>query len=244
MKKVFALVLALCVAVCSAALAIEDPIKNQTKYPVAKEPITLSVFNSAHAYTRVEFGVLPIWERMREMTNISLNFETYKTDVAEKLTLRLTEAVLPDVIYKVGLDNAVVVKYAQDGIIVPITGYLKEYAPNYYYQIENDPVLKASVTMSDGEIYGFAYIVSAPSSMSTPWSVRTEWLEKLGYDEVPAGLNELKDMLIKFRDSDMNGNGEKDEVGLISNRISNLLWHFYGAFNIGTPLHLLRDPAQ
>lgn len=234
MKKTLALILTLCLLMAVPAYAIEDPIPNQTAFPLTQEPITLQVFNWAHNYTRGEFGTQKIWERMEKLTNVHLEFETYRSDIEQHLNVRMADEVLPDVIYKVGLDNATVLKLAKDGVIVPITDYLKEYAPHYWYQIENEPALKNFVTMEDGEIYGFTYIVSAPTSVATGINVRKQWLTELGYEDVPTDLQELKELLIKFRDSDLNGNGEKDEVGLISRNYTNLLWYFYGAFGIGT----------
>lgn len=234
MKRLLLLTLAALLLWTPAALAIEAPLSYTGTFPIAKDPITLTAFNMAGTYTRGEFKDLKIWQYLAEKTNISWEFESYMTEVNEKLTLRLTSNQLPDVLYKVALDNATVLKYAQEGILVPITSYLKEYAPNFYYQIQNDPSLKAFLTIEDGEIYGFNYIVSAANFLTPPVLVQGDWLKALGYDKVPEDLTELKELLIKFRDSDLNGNGQKDEVGLIGTSFENILRLFRGSFGIGT----------
>ena len=153
------------------------------------------------------------WKWLTEQTNIGFKFESYTDDIiTEKLALKMTGNELPDLFFKCALDNATVLKYAQEGIFIPITDYLEEYAPHFYYQIENDPSLRAFLTMSDGEIYGFNYIISASNYMTPPVFVNGEWLRELGYEEVPEDLDALKELLIKVRDTDLNGNGEKDEV--------------------------------
>ena len=67
MKKNLALILTLCLLMAVPAYAIEDPIPNQTAFPLTQEPITLQVFNWAHNYTRGEFGTQKIWERMEKL---------------------------------------------------------------------------------------------------------------------------------------------------------------------------------
>ncbi len=234
MKRLTVLVLALLMALSSTALAIEPPIPFEGEFPFSETPITLTCFNMAGSYTRGAFGDQKIWQYLKEKTNIGFEFESYQTEIPEKLALKMASNDLPDLFFKVQLDNATVLKYAQEGVFVPITPYLEEYAPHFYYQLENDPSLKAFLTMEDGEIYGFNYIVNADNFMTPPMFVNKTWLEALGYDEVPADLTEFKELLIKVRDSDLNSNGKKDEVGYISTSLEILLQTFYGAFGIGT----------
>lgn len=236
MKKLFALLVILTLLTSlPTALAITDPLPFQGTFPFAKEPIELKVFNMKGVYSRGDFNELECWKWLKEKTNIGMTFESYTDDVIqEKLALKLVSKDLPDLFFKCAMDNAMVLKYAQEGTLIPITPYLKEYAPHFYHQIENDPSLRAFLTMADGEIYGFNYIVSASNFMTPPVFVNGEWLEKLGYKEVPADLAEFKEMLIKARDTDLNGNGEKDEVPLISTSLDMLYRMFSGAFGINT----------
>lgn len=234
MKRLTVLVMVLLLAMSSTALAIEPPLPYAGEFPFSQSPITLTCFNMAGSYTRGAFQDQKIWQYLKEKTNIAFEFESYQTEIPEKLALKMVSNDLPDVFYKVQLDNATVLKYAQEGVFVPLTPYLEEYAPNFYYQIQNDPSLKAFLTMEDGEIYGFNYIVSADNFMTPPVFVNGAWLKELGYDAVPEGLAAFKDLLIKVRDSDLNGNGQKDEIGYIATSLDALLQIFYGAFGIGT----------
>ena len=45
------------------------------------------------------------------------------------------------------------------------------------------------------------------------WWINKNWLEKLNL-AVPTTTEELKNVLIAFRDNDPNGNGQKDEIPL------------------------------
>lgn len=236
MKRLLSALLVLAMAMsASCALAIEEPLPFQGEFPFSEEPITLDVFNMQGVYTRGEFQDMECWKWLTEQTNIDFKFESYTDDIiTEKLALKMTGNELPDLFFKCALDNATVLKYAQEGIFIPITDYLEEYAPHFYYQIENDPSLRAFLTMSDGEIYGFNYIISASNYMTPPVFVNGEWLRELGYEEVPEDLDALKELLIKVRDTDLNGNGEKDEVPLIATSLDKLYFLFAGAFGINT----------
>ena len=237
MKRIVSLVMALCLvlSVFSAAFAYEDPQPFTGTFPLSDEPITLNVFTTDVYYKQCDFQDIQLWDYMKNLTNVDLQFEAYSSDdVSEKFSLMLTRSddQLPDVIFRVDQTQAQVEQLISEGIIVPITDYLEEYAPNYWYQIQHNPALKAYLTMNDGEIYGFAELHYAKNYLTTPIFVQDEWLKALGYDEVPADTEEFKQLLIKFRDSDLNGNGEKDEVGLIATSLVGLIRMFYGAFGI------------
>lgn len=241
MKKMIALVLMLCLmlSVCAPAMAAAypDPIPFEGSFPFSEEPIEMTAFTTDVYYKRCDFQDIAIWPYLAEKTNVSFKFEAYpESDITEKFSLLLTKPTeqLPDVIYRVGLSNAEVMKLADEGIIVPITDYLEEYAPHFWYQIQQNPSLKAYLTMNDGEIYGMNELEYATNYVTPPVFVHGEWLKALGYDEVPADTEEFKQMLIKFRDSDLNGNGEKDEVGVIATSLKGLLRMFTGAFGINT----------
>lgn len=239
MKKLTALVLALCVLLTMSvsALAFEDPQPQTLPFPITEDPITLNVFTTDLLYKQCDFQDVEIWKYMAEKTGISLNFEVYDSEsVAEKFSLMMTrkDEDLPDVILRCDQTQAQVQQLVDEGIIVPITDLLPEYAPNFWYQIQHNPSLKAYLTMNDGEIYGMNELHYAKNYLTQPMFVQNEWLKALGYDEVPADTEELKQMLIKFRDSDLNGNGEKDEVGFIATGFEGLMRCFAGAFGVNT----------
>ena len=239
MKKWIAFVLMTCMllSVGSGALAFEEPLKYQGTFPFSETPIELTAFTTDVYYKQCDFNDIAIWPYLAEKTNISFDFEAYSDDIVnEKLSLMLTRSddELPNVIFRVGMSNADVMELAEEEIIVPITDYLEEYAPNYWHMIQENPALKAYVTMNDGEIYGFCELYYADNYMTSPVFVQQEWLNALGYDKVPEDLEELKQLLIAFRDSDLNGNGEKDEVGLIATSLDSLVRLFTGAFGINT----------
>ena len=204
------------------------------EFPIVEEPITLKCFATYGAYNKGDFNELPIWKEYEKKTNIKVEFEAYPMgDHTEKFSLKMATNDLPDFFMKVSLSNSDITKYAQEGSLVPITPYLEDYAPNYFKQVENDSNLKATVTNSDGNIYGFAYLVTSGPAQTRPIFINEKWLGKLG-EKVPSTTDELKQLLIKVRDADLNGNGKADEIPLISNNV-NLVDHmFRGSFGVGS----------
>src|SRR5690606_34001955 len=68
-----------------------------------------------------------------------------------------------------------------------------------------------------------------------------EWLKNIGYDAAPTTLEELEDVLIKFRNNDPDNNGKKDTYGISargkdtlgSNQIFNTVFAAYGIRSSG-----------
>lgn len=232
MKKWFALLLAIAMLGTTAFAAV-DPCPNTTEFPLTEEPITISCLNWAYSYTRGEFKDQMFWSKLEEMTGIHIEFETYYSDIQEKLSLTLASYDLPDMFYKINLSNTNIWKYAQDDVFAPISDYL-DVMPSFNYQLENMPGLKKAISMSDGKFYGFPYIVSCDAATTLPIYVNGEWLDALNYETVPNTLEGLEEMLIAARDSDMNGNGEADEIPLIATGITSIYNVFKGSFGLAT----------
>ncbi len=232
MKKFFALLLVLAM-LCTAAYAAVDPCPNTTVFPLVEEPITLTCLNWAYSYTRGEFGEQMFWKELEKMTNIHIEFETYYSDIDEKFSLALAASQLPDFFYKINTSKTNVWKYAQDEVFVPISDYL-DVMPSLSYQLDNMAGLRKAIAQSDGKIYGLPYIVSCDAACTMPIFVNGTWLEKLGYAEMPSDLEGLKKILVEARDSDMNGNGQADEIPLAATDVSVIYNVFKGSFGLGT----------
>ena len=226
MKKLLSLLLAL-MLLCSTAMA--------AAYPCVDEPITMTAFATAGPYTKGDFNDLAMWRVMEELTGITMNFEAAPSgQSAEKLGLLFASNKLPEIIFKTSLSNDNVVNYAEEGQLIPIDPYLEEYAPNFYAILEAQPEIRKAITMADGHIYGFPYLVTAsPSNCSPKLFINTKALEAIG-KEAPTTLDELTDVLRAFKDNDYNGNGAADEVAWAADGYVQLTKALYGTFGLGT----------
>ena len=226
MKKLFSLFLAL-VLLCSTGFA--------ATYPCVDEPVTMTAFATAGPYTKGDFNDLAIWRVMEELTGIKIDFEAAPSgQSAEKLGLLFAANTLPDIIFKTGLTNDNIITYAEEGQLIPIDPYLEEYAPNFYAMLEAQPEIRKAVTMSDGHIYGFPYLVTAsPSNCSPKLFINTKALEAIGA-QAPTTLDELTEVLRAFKTSDYNGNSAEDEVPWASDGYGQITKALYGTFGLGT----------
>ena len=107
------------------------------------------------------------------------------------------------------------------GVLTPIEDYVldPEKTPFFHALPENmQAEMLAVMKQPDGHIYGFAEYTSNPSANNPEkmW-INSAWLEKLEI-EVPTTTEELKNVLIAFRDGDPNGNGIQDEIGVYGRR--------------------------
>ena len=132
------------------------------------------------------------------------------------------------------ITNANITNYAAEGQLVAIDGLMETYSPNFYAMMQETPEILKAVTMADGHIYGYPYIVTAaPSSVSPKLFYNAKWAQQAGF-EPAATLDELTEQLRAFKTSDWNGNGAADEIPLTSQTLAVLLNAFYGSFGLLT----------
>ena len=143
-------------------------------------------------------------------------------DIGQKLPILVNSgSELADMLCT-SLDNTVVWSWAQQGVLVPLTEYWQnpEMTTHLYNRVADlgcDPALVdqmlGNVTMPDGEIYTLpSYDQNLWNLMPYRMRLNMAWLEQAGL-AVPDTLDELRDLLIYFRDNDMNGNGDaSDEI--------------------------------
>lgn len=168
---------------------------------------------------------------------------TYDGSVAgEKRQISLASGDYPDAYFLVpwvdGFSRNEILKYGQQGVLVPLEDLIDEYAPNLAERFEEKPDWKQSVTAPDGHIYAITqwsecFHCSYPSKL---W-MNTTWLDALGLEQ-PTSTEELRTVLRAFKDGDPNGNGAADEVplsGSASEPIINYLMNAFTYAPVGGP---------
>lgn len=89
--------------------------------------------------------------------------------------------------------------------------------------------------MPDGYIYSFPSFYSPeflPMLIGTPLWVKQEWLDKLKLKE-PATTEELYQYLKAVKETDLNGNGQADEIPYAGEGINPLIEQLRGAWGFG-----------
>jgi len=240
LTSVLSVLLALFLLVGCAVTSTNSQQKDQTtttqqQEEKKEEQIVLKAFAVAGPYTKGDFNDLAIWKEYEKISGIKVVFESVvSSGASEKIGLMFASNTLPDFFFKCQLSKTDVAKYAADGLLIPLDPYLKEYAPNFSKYLEADPSISKNIKMTDGKIYSFCYLVTAaPSRISPKLFVNNKWLQQSGI-AMPKTTDDLYNALVAFRDSDYNGNGQKDEIGLVMDGPAGIYTALYGCFGLMT----------
>lgn len=142
-----------------------------------------------------------------EATGIHIEWiEIPQSGWSEKINIMFSTDALPDaIIGSVDTDRY----YDQ---LVELDDLLVEYAPvmNEYFETRDD--YPEAILSADGKLHCLPCGDEAVQNIiDAQYWINTEWLDTLGL-EMPTTTDELKDVLIAFRDKDPNGNGKQDEI--------------------------------
>ncbi|OME91988.1 extracellular solute-binding protein [Paenibacillus lautus] len=183
----------------------------------SSKPVEISVF--AVQESGIDIPANKYTKHMEEQFNIKFKWQINPSDGAkEKRQISLASGDYPDAYllthYIDEFSQADVLKYGQQGVLVPLNDLIDQHGPNIKAAMEATPEMKALVTAPDGNIYGLgAYTECFHCSYPNKMWINTEWLKKLNLEE-PKTTEEFKSMLQAFKTQDPNGNGKADEVSL------------------------------
>lgn len=182
-----------------------------------------------------------IFQRLEKETNVHIDWINYTYEqFADKKNLLLASGDFPDALFVAAMSDADLLKYSKQGVIISVEDLIDKYMPNLKKIYEEYPQYKASVTAPDGHMYSFPWIEELGAGKESihevndmAW-INKKWLDKLALP-IPKTTDELEKTLIAFKNNDLNGNGQKDEipmsfVGVSGNEGPQYL---YGAFGMG-----------
>lgn len=183
----------------------------------ASKPVEVSVF--AVQESGIDIPTNKFTAFVQDKFGIKFNWQINPSDGAkEKRQISLASGDYPDAYlltaYIDEFSQGDVLKYGQQGVLVPLNDLIDKYAPNIKEAMEKHPEMKTLNTAPDGNIYGLgAYAECFHCSYPNKMWINTEWLKKLNLKE-PKTTEEFKQMLEAFKTKDPNGNGKADEVPL------------------------------
>ena len=101
---------------------------------------------------------------------------------------------LPDAFYGQGiLTDVDVIKYASQGILIPLEDMIEEYCPNISKLLENEEYRKA-LTAPDGHIYCLPSLTELSPKTHEKLFINKTWLDQLGLP-LPTTLEEFEETL-------------------------------------------------
>ena len=220
MKKTYQFTIALLVTLSMLLAGCAGTAAPQADAPQAEGgPVTISIFSPQSPTT--DLATNSFTKEAEEMFGIQFDWQTTTMDgnaAKEKRQISLASGDYPELYMLIPwvdqFSQTDLLRYGQQGVILPLNDLIDEYGPNIKAALDNYPYFKAMATAPDGNIYGIPQLIecyhcSFPNKM---W-VNTKWLEALGL-ETPTTTDEFAAMLQAFKDDDPNGNGIADEVPL------------------------------
>lgn len=206
-KKILALILVavMCMGVMSGCVGdtedseiikatvpvVQTDVKNVDTYPLDCDE-TFTIVCTKGVEDLNSFYCFNLWE---EVTGV-------KTDIlnmtSESLQLSVTSGEYGDAIfYASGFTKAKWNELGMSGRFVNFMDYI-EYMPNFARALNTYPEAIDVIAAPDGGVYSLPRI-GTTSTTHPAWYVRTDYLKKAGWDELPATTDELMQCMFDLR---------------------------------------------
>ncbi len=172
-----------------------------------KEKATLTGTTSFPANTESNPNNRTIFKRLQEKTNVEIEWTAIQADQwRDKIALNMANTKnLTDFIFAADFGDNDLLKYAKQGVIIPLEKYIDAYMPNLSAVFEKYPEYRAMCTDTEGHIWGLPWIEqlgsdkTAIQTLDNMSFINKKWLDFLGL-EIPETVDEFEQVLIAFRD--------------------------------------------
>lgn len=197
--------------------------------------VTLSVFAAQFPGTNLATNAFS--KELSKKFNITFTWQTTTLDggpAKEKRQISLASGDYPDAYMLIPwVDQFTppeLLKLGKQGVLRPLQGLIKKYAPNIQKALDTIPEYRAMATAPDGNIYGLpqwndCYHCSYQDKL---W-MNSAWLKKLGLEQ-PKTTKDLVKVLKAFKTQDPNGNGKADEIPLTGDTRDSVIPYLMNAF--------------
>ncbi len=218
------------------------------------EEISFTIYSSKNA-SALDYNDMKIMWDLFESTNVTVNWENVSESVySQQKNLIFGNADnRPDAIYHAGMSNGEIIKYARRNVLLPISDYL-EYMPNFAKILEERPDIKYQLTnVEDGKIYSLPRIeemglLQNPNMLflNKVWAqqaIEAGAVNGITVADLKDGItltsDQMEELLIYFRDNDMNGNGNASDerpLSFVYNNWQGNQCDLYGMFGLNDNL--------
>lgn len=228
-----------CGSQAGADVAVNTGEPQDISFPLA-ETEELSFITLASADSTQEPNERIIFQRMEEATNVHINWTCFVQDqFADKKNLALAKAKsLPDGLFNAEMSDYDLLRYAKQGVIIPVEDLIDTYMPNLQKVLNENPQYRTLITAADGHIYGFPWIEQLGSGKEAIQTIggmpfiNKKWLDELGLP-APTTIEELTAALKAFKENDMAGDGQTIPMSFIINGGNEDMGILLGAFGEG-----------
>lgn len=178
---------------------------------------------------RENWNVWPAFLKLCEAKNLTIEFECIEKDqYANQLKMVLAGETkdMPDVVWigdETNMSTAMRVECVQEGLFYPIDDILKYSDGTASKWFEENPAYAARTSYVDGKLYWvgeyqtvtyYGEVVEIGHGAAKGMQVRLDWLDELGYTDIPNTIDEIEAFVLACQEADLNQSGVKDEVFL------------------------------
>lgn len=216
----------LAMAMIFSAVAEGALINQPGTIPVLSEPtkITIGVSQDG-SYESWNNSAIGDW--IKAQTNVEIEWRFYPTsgaDARQQVELEIADsqgADLPDIILGT-INESQRNAFGKDGYLVELSEYFEKYGAFFFEACERNGIDPQEVfkycKSPDGGLYG---VPSVDTALNNAYSNRA-WINKTFLEaldmESPTTADELYDFLKAVKETDLNGNGKNDEIGIIGSQ--------------------------
>lgn len=216
----------------------QDYELEDVSFPV-EEDVSLKILTESSTLAPEDPNEKLLYQRLEERTGIEIEWRNFTGEAfGDRRNLAMSSGEMPDAIKNAGYSDYELLELADDEAIIPLNDLIEDYMPNLQQVLDEAPDYEAMMTAEDGNIYSFPWIEelgegkeSIHSVDNFPW-INVEWLDELGLD-MPETTEELKEVLIAFRDNDPAGNGQTIPMSFIINDGGQDPGFLFGSFGLG-----------
>ncbi|MBQ7148686.1 MAG: extracellular solute-binding protein [Pseudobutyrivibrio sp.] len=187
-------------------------------FPLA-DKVTITGMISYPTGTEEEPNNRTIFKRLEDETNVHVEWTAISSDQwGDKIALNMANVnTLTDFVFNAGFGDNDLLRYADQGVIIPVEDYIDEYMPNLSAVFEKCPEYRTMCEDEDGHIWALPWIEQLGSEKTAIQTVgnnmcfiNQKWLDFLGL-ETPTTVDEFEQVLLAFQD---NAKKLQDEFGI------------------------------
>ena len=202
-------------------------------FPAGAEETTLKVWCiQSSATTDYATNTQSAW--MKEQTGIEVNYvDVPQSGWVDSFRNYVLSGETAD-IYLYDFDTNEISALSEMGAVLPLEDLIREYAPNISALFEKNAGIVNALTAPDGHIYSLFGRTYNQLEFTQKVYVNRDWLatyEQATGKGIPETTEEFRNMLIYFRDNDMNGNGKADdEIPMLGANGIDAVYYFLGSY--------------
>lgn len=176
-------------------------------FPLA-ETATITGTTSYPVGTEEDPNNRTIFKRLEEATNVHVEWTAISSDQwGDKISLNMANKdALTDFVFSASFNNSDLIKYSDQGAILPLETYIDANMPNLKAVFDKYPEYRAMCEDSEGHIWALPWIEqlgSEKTAIQTVGSnmsfINQKWLNFLNL-ETPTTVDEFEQVLLAFKD--------------------------------------------